>query len=71
MTEERPIRILIADDHAIVRKGLRALLSTEPGIEVVGEAQNGRQAIDLAEQLAPDVLFLYLMMPEVDGLQST
>jgi len=71
MTEERPIRILIADDHAIVRKGLRALLSTEPGIEVVGEAQNGRQAIDLAEQLAPDVILMDLMMPEVDGLQAT
>lgn len=71
MADQCPIRILIADDHAIVRKGLRALLSTEPGIEVVGEAQNGREAIDLAQRLAPDVILMDLMMPEVDGLQAT
>jgi two-component system, NarL family, response regulator LiaR len=71
MADERPIRILIADDHAIVRKGLRALLSTEQGIEVVGEAQNGREAIDLAGELTPDVILMDLMMPEVDGLQAT
>jgi NarL family two-component system response regulator LiaR len=71
MADQRPIRILIADDHAIVRKGLRALLSTEQGIEVVGEAQNGREAIDLAGELQPDVILMDLVMPEVDGLQAT
>ncbi len=65
-----PIRVLIADDHAIVRKGLIALLATEPGIEVVGEAQDGRQAITQAESLQPDVILMDLVMPEVDGIAA-
>lgn len=64
------IRVLIADDHAIVRKGLIALLATEPGIEVVGEAQDGRQAIAQAESLQPDVILMDLVMPEVDGITA-
>ena len=64
------IRVLIADDHAIVRKGLRALLATEPHIEVVGEAENGRQAVDEAERLKPDVVLMDLVMPEMDGLEA-
>lgn len=62
-----PIRVVIADDHAIVRKGLRALLATEPGIEVVGEAQDGKQAIAEAQRLLPDVVLMDLVMPVLDG----
>ena len=66
----RPIRVLIADDHAIVRKGIRALLATEAGIEVVGEAQDGRQAIAEASRFQPDVILMDLVMPEVDGIAA-
>ncbi len=64
------IRVVIADDHAIVRKGLRALLATEPHIEVVGEAENGRQAVDEVERLHPDVVLMDLVMPEMDGIEA-
>jgi len=67
----QPIRVLVADDHAIVRKGIRALLATEPGIQVVGEAQNGQQAIDCASQMQPDVILMDLVMPEMDGIVAT
>jgi NarL family two-component system response regulator LiaR len=66
-----PIRVLVADDHAIVRKGICALLATEPGIEVVGEAQEGREAIAQARRLQPDVILMDLVMPSVDGLEAT
>jgi len=65
------IRILIVDDHAIVRKGLRALLVTEPGLEVVAEAENGQQAIAEARRLSPDVVLMDLVMPGTDGLEAT
>ncbi|MEJ2151070.1 MAG: response regulator transcription factor [Chloroflexota bacterium] len=64
------IRVLIADDHDIVRKGLRALLATEPDIEVVGEAEDGKEAISDAEALQPDVILMVLVMPEVDGIEA-
>jgi NarL family two-component system response regulator LiaR len=64
------IRVLVADDHAIVRKGICALLATEPDIEVVGEAQDGREAIAQAGQLSPDVILMDLVMPCVDGLEA-
>jgi NarL family two-component system response regulator LiaR len=67
---QRPIRVLIADDHEIVRKGLRALLATEPDIEVVGEAENGVEAIARVERLQPDVVLMDLVMPEVDGIEA-
>jgi len=65
------IRVLIADDHAIVRKGIRALLATEPGIEVVGEASNGQEALDMAQHLEPNVILMDLVMPGMDGLEAT
>ena len=64
------IRVLIVDDHAIVRKGICALLDTEAGIEVVGEARNGAEAIALARRLQPDVVLMDLVMPEVDGIAA-
>ena len=67
MREE--IRILIADDHAVVREGLRALIRTEPGLQLVGEAENGEQALALARRLQPDLLLLDMVMPGMNGLE--
>jgi NarL family two-component system response regulator LiaR len=64
------IRLLIVDDHMIVRKGIRALLATETDIEVIGEAENGREAIAQAARLCPDVILIDLMMPEIDGIEA-
>jgi NarL family two-component system response regulator LiaR len=66
----KPIRVLIADDHAIVRKGIRALLATEPDIDVVGEAKDGNEAISEAQRLEPEVILMDLVMPEVDGIAA-
>jgi NarL family two-component system response regulator LiaR len=66
-----PIRVLIADDHAIVRKGICALLATEPGIEVVAEAEDGQEAVDQAQKVQPDVVLMDLVMPGTDGLEAT
>ena len=65
------IRVLIADDHAIVRKGICALLATERGIEVVGEAQDGQDAMAKAQKMQPDVILMDLVMPGTDGLEAT
>jgi NarL family two-component system response regulator LiaR len=65
-----PIRVLVADDHAIVRKGIRALLATEPDLEVVGEAKDGRMAVAEVERLCPDVILMDLVMPEMDGIEA-
>ncbi len=70
MTKSR-IRILIADDHAIVRKGIRALLATERDIEVVGEVADGAEAVERAQALEPDVILMDLAMPNLDGIQAT
>jgi len=66
-----PIRILIADDHGVLRAGLRALLNAEPDFQVVGEAADGHAAARLAEELHPDVALLDLSMPGLDGIQVT
>ncbi len=67
---EPKIRILIADDHAVVRKGLVMVLRLEPDFEIVAEADNGRQALELAQQLKPDLVLMDLVMPEMDGEQT-
>jgi DNA-binding NarL/FixJ family response regulator len=65
------IRLVIADDHLVVRAGLRAMLGAHPDVDVVGEATTGAQAIDLADRLRPDVVLMDLRMPEVDGVAAT
>jgi len=64
------IRVLIADDHPIVREGLRTLIASEAGIEIVGEAVNGAEAVTLARALRPDVILMDLIMPVMDGLEA-
>jgi NarL family two-component system response regulator LiaR len=68
---DTPIRVLIVDDHKIVRKGLRALLSTEKDIQVVGEAEDGVAAISRVAALHPDVVLMDLVMPAMDGIEAT
>jgi DNA-binding NarL/FixJ family response regulator len=65
------LQILVADDHALLRKGLRDLLEAHPGWQVCGEAVDGRQAVDLAEKLHPDVAVVDLLMPELNGIEAT
>ena len=64
------IRVLIVDDHAVVRRGLHALLATEPGIEVAGEAADGREAVERAVELRPEVVIMDLVLPEIDGVEA-
>jgi two-component system, NarL family, response regulator LiaR len=69
--DERTIRVLVVDDHAIIRKGIQALLAEIAEIEVVGEARDGEEAMALAKALKPDVILMDLVMPGVDGIQAT
>jgi DNA-binding NarL/FixJ family response regulator len=67
----KKISLLLVDDHTVVRQGLRALLSQEEDIEVVGEAENGRQAVQMATKTTPDVVLMDVMMPLMNGLEGT
>jgi DNA-binding NarL/FixJ family response regulator len=65
------VRVMIADDHPLFRDGLRAMLESEPDIELVGEAATGQEAITLARQLLPDVVLMDIKMPDLDGIEAT
>jgi len=65
------IRILLADDHAIIRQGLHSLLEKEPDVEVVGEAEDGRKALELVRELAPDIVIMDITMPNLNGIEAT
>ena len=66
-----PLRILIVDDHAVVRRGVRSLLESQPDWEIAGEATTGREAVELAKQLQPDIVVMDLSLPELSGLDAT
>ena len=66
-----PIRIVAADDHQIMREGLKMLIADEPDLELIGEASTGRQALDMAGELTPDIVVMDIGMPEMDGVQAT
>jgi len=65
------IRVLLADDHGIVRKGLRFLLERQPGVDVIGEASDGREAVKLVQELAPNVVIMDVAMPALNGIDAT
>jgi len=65
-----PIRVLIADDHAVLREGLRSFLELQDGIEIVGDAADGAEAVELAERLRPAVVLMDLVMPKLDGVEA-
>ena len=67
----REIRVLLAEDHTIVRKGLRSLLDSEADIEVIGEAEDGRQAVEMVGELMPDVVLMDITMPSLNGFEAT
>jgi two-component system, NarL family, response regulator NreC len=66
-----PIRVLLVDDHAMFREGVRSLLEGEPDLEVIGEVEDGRQAVQTALALAPDVVLMDITMPQLDGIEAT
>lgn len=65
------MKVLIAEDHGVIRQGLRALIEAEPEMEVVGEAQDGLEVVELAEQLSPDVILMDISMPNLNGVEAT
>ena len=71
MANDNPIRLMIVDDHQMVRDGLRVFLSIYDDIEIVAEAKNGKQAVELCEQVQPDVILMDILLPELDGPAAT
>jgi DNA-binding NarL/FixJ family response regulator len=69
--QSKKFRILLADDHSVVRQGFRLILENQPDMEVVGEASNGREAVTVAESLQPDVIIMDVTMPELNGIEAT
>ncbi len=69
--QNAPIRVLIADDHAVLRQALRYLLESQQGVKVVGDASNGREAVEMAEKLQPDVVLMDTVMPGLNGIEAT
>jgi two-component system, NarL family, response regulator NreC len=69
--QSRKTRILLADDHSVVRQGFRLILSSQSDFEVIGEAANGREAVDLAGSLQPDIIVMDVSMPELNGIEAT
>ncbi len=65
-----PVRVLIVDDHDLLRRGIETILSAEPDIEVVGEAVNGAQAVDLVAELLPDIVLMDVRMPRLNGIEA-
>jgi DNA-binding NarL/FixJ family response regulator len=68
---ERTIRILVADDHAVYREGLRAVLGPEPDMEVVGEAGTGKEVVERAAEIRPDAILMDIQMPQINGIEAT
>ena len=71
MSEADPIRVLVVDDQDLVRGGFKAILGTYEGIEIVGEARNGADAVQEAQRLRPDVVLMDIRMPEMNGIEAT
>ncbi|MFV9503523.1 MAG: response regulator transcription factor [Oscillochloridaceae bacterium umkhey_bin13] len=71
MSTPNPITLILADDHPVVRRGLRAMLEAEPDLSVIGEANDGAEAVELAEQLRPAIVIMDISMPKMDGLEAT
>jgi NarL family two-component system response regulator LiaR len=71
MTDSTPIRVMVVDDHDMVRRGLAAFLRVKPDLKLIGEARNGREAVDMCAELQPDVILMDLVMPEMDGATAT
>ena len=71
MTASHPLRIVVADDHGVVRDGFSALLSTQPDFAVVGTARDGSEAVEVCRELAPDVVLMDVRMPGMDGITAT
>jgi NarL family two-component system response regulator LiaR len=71
MNKKKPIRLLIADDHLVIRSGIKAVLSVYSDIDLVGEASNGQEAVELCEKFKPDVVLMDLIMPDTGGIEAT
>ena len=71
ISPSKPIRVMLVDDHGMVRRGLMTYLKNEADLQVVGEARDGREAVRLCEQFQPDVILMDLVMPELDGIAAT